>query len=174
MPLIGPAGYPPVVSRRVNRAAGQLPASFTAVRIFDAGLEAHGVIAVGQIATGVIAIGQFATGVIAIGQVARGVIALGQLAVGIAGAGQIGAGVLYGAGMVGIGAFAGGFIPLGPFGRLRVLRLLRGEEGWAERVRPALGLIVVWAAAAALIWFGALGPLGDALFARGGILYVPR
>lgn len=90
---------------------------------FDAGAEAHGFIAFGQVATGFLAVGQMATGVIAIGQLARGVIAIGQLGVGFIGWGQAGAGVFHAAGMVGIGGRRGigGVVQLVPtIGRPRV------------------------------------------------------
>lgn len=144
------------------------------MRLFDAGLEATGVIAVGQIATGVVAVGQLATGVIAVGQVARGVIAVGQLSLGVAAAGQIGAGILYGAGMVGIGAFGGGLIPLAPWGRVSLrsgLGRLRGAN--ALRTRPSLHLLAVWAVAVGMVALAALVPLWESLFDRGGLFYVP-
>src|SRR4026207_137138 len=101
------------------RAPSSSPATFWPVRLFDIGQEATGVVAVGQIATGVIAIGQLATGVVAIGQISRGVVAFGQCSVGIVGAGQLGVGLVYGAGMLGFGTFAGGLIPIPLLGHLR-------------------------------------------------------
>ena len=85
------------------------------MRLFDAGQEAHGFIAVGQIATGVIAVGQLATGVVAIGQVARGVVAIGQGAIGIFTLGMGSAGLCFAVGMVGVGGLGAGLVlPLIP------------------------------------------------------------
>lgn len=81
---------------------------------FDAGQEAHGIIAVGQHATGVIAIGQVAHGVIAIGQAAFGVIAIGQLSFSFWGVGMLAFGV-FGAGGFGVGGRGkGAVLPLVP------------------------------------------------------------
>lgn len=93
------------------------------MKIFDAGAQAEGFIAVGQMATGFIAIGQMATGVIAIGQMARGVIAIGQLGIGFIGWGQAGVGIFHAAGMLGVGGRRGigGILQLVPtIGRPRV------------------------------------------------------
>ncbi len=139
------------------------------------GVEAHGVIAIGQMATGVVAIGQLATGVIAIGQVARGVVAFGQLAMGVVAAGQLGIGVAYGAGMLGVGGLAGGLFPVGllgtiPFtdaikGRWRAVTLQTTRQAWGWPALAVLGLIV---------WLAAFGPLWSALFDTGGVLHHRR
>jgi hypothetical protein len=124
------------------------------MKIFDAGGEARGFIAVGQQATGFFALGQMATGVIAIGQLARGVIAIGQLGVGLIGWGQGGVGIFHAAGMLGIGGRRGigGIVQLVPtLGRTRVppqatsLPLVSaGTPGWLEldlaRDQAGLGL----------------------------------
>lgn len=122
------------------------------MKIFDAGAEAHGFIAVGQIATGFIAIGQMATGVIAIGQLARGVIAIGQLGFGFIGWGQAGVGLFHAVGMVGIGGRRGigGVVQLVPtLGRPRVPpeatslpAVSAGAQGWVplDLARDQLGL----------------------------------
>lgn len=112
------------------------------MKFFDAGAEAQGFIAVGQIATGVIAIGQMATGVIAIGQLARGVVAVGQLGFGFIGWGQAGVGLFHAAGMVGVGGRRGigGVLQLVPtIGRPRVPPVTTilpsvsaGAPGWLE------------------------------------------
>ncbi|MEZ4293999.1 MAG: hypothetical protein R3B70_03405 [Polyangiaceae bacterium] len=112
------------------------------MKVFDAGGEAHGFIAVGQLATGFIAIGQMATGVIAIGQMARGVIAIGQLGIGFIGWGQAGVGIFHAAGMVGVGGRRGigGVVQLVPtIGRPRLppesthLQMVQaGAHGWVE------------------------------------------
>ncbi len=82
---------------------------------FDAGQEAHGVIAIGQVATGYVAIGQMATGVIAVGQLARGVFVVGQLAVGCCGVGMVGLGVFWMAALMGLGGRGKGIVlPLVP------------------------------------------------------------
>lgn len=73
------------------------------MKIFDAGQEANGFIAIGQVATGVIAIGQLATGVIAVGQVARGGICVGQGAIGLVTVGMGSVGIFHSTGMVGLG-----------------------------------------------------------------------
>jgi len=125
------------------------------VRFFDFGQEATGVIAIGQIATGVVAIGQFATGVIAIGQVSRGLIAVGQLSVGLAAAGQLGVGIVYGAGMLGLGTFARGLVPISFLGPVRPWK------------------IIVMIGVFAIVAFAALIPLWRALFGLNGIFYVP-
>ena len=122
------------------------------MKLFDAGGQAEGFIAVGQMATGVIAIGQMATGVIAIGQMARGVIAIGQLGIGFIGWGQGGVGIFHAAGMIGIGGRRGigGVIQLVPsLGRPRnppqpttPQMVSAGASGWLELdlVRDQLGL----------------------------------
>lgn len=122
------------------------------MEIFDAGDNAKGFIAVGQMATGVIAIGQMATGVIAIGQLARGVFAIGQMAVGFVGWGQGGVGIFHAAGMIGIGGRRGigGVVQVVPsLGRARVppqatsaQMVNAGAPGWLELelARDELGL----------------------------------
>jgi hypothetical protein len=82
------------------------------MKVFDAGQQAVGVIAIGQFATGVIAIGQVATGVVAIGQVARGFVAVGQLAVGVWSLGMGSLGAVSTIGMLGIGGRARGLLAL--------------------------------------------------------------
>ncbi len=143
-----------------------------AVRFFDFGQEATGVIAIGQIATGVLAIGQFATGVVAIGQVSRGVIALGQVSVGVAAAGQIGLGMAYGTGMLGFGTFAGGLIPVPLVGHLRLTDLIH------LRLRPVLVKLTSWRVVLlvgidVLVTVAALLPLWRELFGADGIFGVP-
>lgn len=150
-----------------------LVTTFRCVKFFDAGQEAVGVIAIGQIATGVIAFGQFATGVVAIGQVARGVVALGQVAFGVMAAGQIGAGIFYGTGMIGIGAFAGGLIPLPLLKAMTLTDLIHGRWKLGQS-RLRLIPTILFLGTTVLITMGALIPLWEALFAQGGILYVPR
>jgi hypothetical protein len=142
------------------------------VRFFDFGQEATGVIAIGQLATGVLAIGQFATGVIAIGQLSRGVIAVGQMSIGIAAAGQLGVGIVYGAGMLGFGTFAGGLIPVPLLGHLRFTDLihLRLRPAWTQ---PTPWKIVLLIAIVAVVAGVALIPLWQELFGVDGIFYVP-
>jgi hypothetical protein len=142
------------------------------VKWFAFGQEATGVIAIGQLATGVIAIGQVATGVIAIGQGARGVVAVGQLAIGAVATGQIGVGVLYGAGMLGLGTFAGGLIPVPLMGTLGLddvlhLRFRRRQRG----PRIGAGRLAYIAAVLALVTWAVMLPLWGALFDVGGIFY---
>lgn len=122
------------------------------MKIFDAGGEARGFIAIGQMATGFLAIGQMATGVIAIGQLARGVIAIGQLGVGFIGWGQGGVGIFHAAGMLGVGGRRGigGVLQLVPtIGRPRtpppatsLQSVSAGAPGWVELdlARDAHGL----------------------------------
>ena len=105
-------------------------------RIFDAGQDAYGFIAVGQHATGFVAIGQDALGVVAIGQLARGVIAIGQASFGIVSIGMVSGGLL---GAVAIGGVAGrkgaGFVLelLPKLTRQRVLpRALSAQEVWTS------------------------------------------
>lgn len=142
------------------------------MRFFDFGQEATGVIAIGQIATGVLAIGQFATGVIAIGQLSRGVIAVGQMSIGVVAAGQLGVGMVYGAGMLGFGTFAGGLIPVPLFGLLRFTDLihLRLRVG---RVQPTAWRIILMIGIDAIVTIAVLIPLWSALFGVEGIFYVP-
>lgn len=144
------------------------------VKLFDVGQEAHGVMAIGQAATGVVAFGQVATGVIAIGQLARGVVAVGQMAIGVVAIGQVGVGIVYGAGMFGVGAAAGGILPLGVIGRLGLGDLRRAKFAGFER-RSRLGPLsaLVMLALVALVWAASLGPLQRELFEIGGILHVP-
>lgn len=142
------------------------------MRVFDFGQEATGVIAIGQIATGVIAIGQLATGVIAIGQISRGVIALGQFSVGVVGAGQLGVGLVYGAGMLGFGTFAGGLVPIPLLGHLRFTDLVHGRFR-ADRIQPTPWRILLLAALIAVVALAALIPLWQGLFGAAGVLDIP-
>jgi hypothetical protein len=141
------------------------------VKLFSVGLEAHGVIAIGQQATGVVALGQLATGVLAVGQIARGVIAIGQVAVGLVAIGQVGVGVLYGGGMLSVGGFAGGRVPGGILGRLRLGDLRRFRFASAER-RIGVGplSVVSLMAVTAIVSMASLIPLWDELFGIGGVL----
>ena len=161
-----------VTDSRPARDSGDQTTTFWGVRFFDFGQEATGVIAIGQIATGVLAIGQFATGVIAIGQISRGVIALGQVSVGIAAAGQLGFGMVYGTGMLGLGTFAGGLIPVPLLGHVRLTDLLH------LRFRPKLVKLAPWRVVLlvgidVLVTVAALLPLWQALFGVDGIFEVP-
>jgi hypothetical protein len=74
-------------------------------RIFDAGQNAYGVIAIGQFATGFLAIGQVATGVIAVGQVARGCFAVGMGSFGIVSIGMGSIGLLNSFALGGVGGY---------------------------------------------------------------------
>jgi hypothetical protein len=142
------------------------------VKLFDFGVEANGVFAVGQIATGVVAIGQLATGVIAIGQVARGVFAVGQLAIGLVAAGQLGVGLGYGAGMLGAGGIAGGLIPLGAWARWPFRDAMSFDVRAIQRSNwNVIGSAVLLLIVAAAVWFAALAPLERALFDVGGTLH---
>jgi hypothetical protein len=128
------------------------------VKVFDAGVEASGIIAVGQFASGVVAFGQVATGVIAVGQLARGIFAFGQLAVGVVAIGQLGVGLAYGAGQLGFGLLAGGMVPVGLMGRLPLRSLRRGR--WElERSELSAWKLIVLLAVAALVAVVAFGPL---------------
>jgi hypothetical protein len=127
------------------------------VRWIDAGVEPVGVIAIGVNATGVIAIGQLATGVIAIGQLARGGIAIGQLSLGIVAIGQLVIGVVYGAGMVGVAAFAGPWLVWGILGRVsfRQVRHRTGGpvvEQWASISGPGGALRLATLVATVTMW----------------------
>jgi hypothetical protein len=142
------------------------------VRFFDFGQEATGVVAIGQIATGVIAIGQFATGVIAVGQLSRGVIAVGQMSVGVAAAGQLGVGIVYGAGMLGFGTFAGGLIPVPLLGHLRFTDLIHLRFR-PQRMRPTPWKIILLIGIVAIVAVFVVIPLWRELFGVGGVFYVP-
>lgn len=143
------------------------------MRFFDFGQEATGVIAIGQLATGVLAIGQFATGVIAIGQLSRGVIAVGQMSIGVVATGQVGVGNVYGAGMLGLGTFAGGLIPIPLLGHLRFTDLthLRFRPAW---VQPTPLKIILMMGVIAVVALAVLIPLWRELFGVDGIFYVPE
>ncbi len=80
------------------------------MKFFDVGIEAHGVIAIGQFATGIIAIGQVAVGVVALGQLSRGVFVVGQLAAGVATLGQVTIGIARAIGMIAVGGRASGLL----------------------------------------------------------------
>jgi len=142
------------------------------VRIIDVGQEATGVIAIGQIATGVLAIGQLAIGVIAIGQVSRGVVAVGQGAVGVVAAGQLAVGALYGAGMVGLGAFAGGLVPVPLVGQLRFADIIRLHLR-AEKIRLTHWRVLLLIGLIAIVVAFSLVPLGSALWGATGIFEAP-
>lgn len=130
------------------------------MKVFDAGLEAHGVIALGQFATGVFAFGQIATGVVAVGQLARGVITVGQISIGVFAVGQLAVGLAYGAGMVSIGSITGGLISVPAFARWP-LRDALGDRHEFDVVPRHPGRILLFAALALLVAFVALSPMGD-------------
>lgn len=131
------------------------------MKLFAAGTEAVGVVAIGQSATGIVAIGQLATGVVAIGQLARGVVVVGQLGLGIVAVGQLAVGVLWAGGMVGVAATSGPGLVGGLFGRLYLRRLFRRRPGPAFPAdRPGGRRIVVagvLAVALAALWWAAAG-----------------
>jgi hypothetical protein len=131
------------------------------MKLFAAGTEAVGVVAVGQSATGIIAVGQLATGVVAVGQLARGVIVVGQLGLGIVAVGQLAVGVLWAGGMVGVAATSGPGLIGGLFGRLYLRRLFRRGAGPAfPSDRPGRNRILVagvLTAALAGLWWAAAG-----------------
>ena len=137
------------------------------VKWFSVGVEAEGVIAIGQVATGVIAIGQIATGVVAVGQLARGGLVVGQLAIGVVTLGQLSLGVAKAAGMVGIGGRAS-------FGL--ILPLLPGRAAPFPSPQPPIS---VWRLAVFValfvLWFLAAGvPVWQEVFAPGGVFDRPR
>lgn len=121
---------------------------------FDVGLEAHGIIAVGQFATGIFAFGQVATGVVAVGQLARGLIAIGQVGIGVVAFGQLALALGYSAGMVSVGSVSGGLLPVPAIGRWPFSALLQGRNEFVAVPRNlprtllliVLGLVVVLAA----------------------------
>jgi ABC-type transport system involved in cytochrome c biogenesis permease subunit len=129
------------------------------VKIFDAGLEAHGFIAVGQFATGVIAFGQVATGVVAVGQLARGVFTFGQVSIGVFAVGQVAIGVAYAAGMLGFGSLTGGLLAIPAFGRLPLRSLLAGDPSvqWGTR---HVGRFLYFVVLSVLVGWIALFPVG--------------
>lgn len=137
------------------------------MKYFDVGVEAYGWIAIGQRATGFIAIGQLALGVVAIGQLARGLITFGQVCVGGVAIGQVGLGFAYGAGMIGIGGTAGGWIPLAAFGRIPLRQVVSGRMtditvSWDVRPWKVVVMAVVSVVALAV----AVIPLWDQVLSR--------
>lgn len=105
------------------------------MKYFDVGVEAYGWIAIGQRATGFIAIG------------------------------QAGLGVAYGAGMIGIGGTAGGWIPLAAFGRIPLRQVVSGRMTditvwWDVRPWKVVVMAVVSVVALAVI------PLWDQVLSR--------
>jgi hypothetical protein len=154
------------------RPATHMPVS-PAVRWFDAGQFAEGVIAIGQGARGVIAIGQGASGVIAVGQLSRGFIAVGQLALGVLAFGQLAVGLVWAGGMVSVSALRGpSLLGLGALGSWswRDLRRLRFRAIERRAARPKPWQIVVLLALAALVWFVGLQPVIHDLVKTDGIL----
>ena len=142
------------------------------MKVFDVGQEATGVIAIGQFATGVLAIGQLAIGVIAIGQVSRGVVAVGQGAVGVVAVGQLAVGAIYGAGMVGLGALAGGLVPVPLLGQLRFADVIRLQFK-GERLRLTVWRGFLLMGLIAVVISVSLIPVGSALWGPNGIFEVP-
>lgn len=132
------------------------------MKLFDAGLEAHGFIALGQFATGVFAFGQIATGVVAVGQLARGVITIGQISIGVFAIGQLAFGLAYSAGMVSIGSITGGLMTVPAFARLRWRDAL-GDRDEFEVVPRHPGRILLLIALALLVAVVALAPIRDFL-----------
>ncbi|CAN5680425.1 hypothetical protein BH18ACT6_BH18ACT6_22690 [soil metagenome] len=126
------------------------------MKLFDAGLEAHGVIAVGQFATGILAFGQIATGVIAVGQLARGVIAIGQVGVGVVAFGQVALGLGYSAGMVSIGSVTGGLVSFPAVGRLPFVALLQRRNQFAAVPRNLPRTLLLLVLAAVVVWVALL------------------
>lgn len=158
------------------------------MRWFDVGVEAKGVIAIGQHATGVIAIGQVALGVVAVGQLARGVVVVGQLGAGLVTIGQLSLGVAWNAGMVGVGGTSPGWLVLRLLPRWRTVddsphvvlgdgTVLSGAgHGRRRRLPPGrllLGSIGV--AVLALVWWLVAGQeIAEALLGPGGVLRPER
>jgi hypothetical protein len=140
------------------------------MKVFDAGLEAYGIIAIGQFATGVFAFGQVATGVIAIGQLARGVVTVGQVSIGIVSVGQLAIGL--GAGMVGLGSVTGGLLAIPVLGYLPLGKALQGRFEFSAIHRGAGRALYLLAMAALVIWV-ALWPLAEAL-GSGSVADAPR
>ncbi|HJU81371.1 MAG TPA: hypothetical protein VJ796_06445 [Acidimicrobiia bacterium] len=130
------------------------------MKVFDAGLEAHGFIAVGQFATGVFAFGQIATGVVAVGQLARGLITFGQISIGVLAVGQLAIGLAYSAGMVSIGSITGGLMAVPAFARWP-LRAALGDRAEFDVVPRHPGRILLFAALALLVLLIALAPMRD-------------
>ncbi len=123
------------------------------MKFFDVGVEAHGVIAIGQLATGVFAFGQMALGVVAIGQLSRGIIAVGQLSLGFGALGQLAVSPAFAAGMVGVGGLQSkALLPI----RLRP----------TENVSPAVNVVqlILYAAVIVLIGLAVLEPLWEQVF----------
>lgn len=125
------------------------------MKFFDVGIEAHGVIAIGQFATGIIAIGQVAVGIVAVGQLSRGVFVVGQLAAGVATLGQVTIGIVRAVGMIAVGGRAGGL--------MKVSVAPRPGDPPGVIVGRLFGMFVVTAIVAALV----LLPLLDAV--RGAV-----
>lgn len=144
------------------------------MRLFEAGVEPVGVIAVGVAPRGVLAIGPLATGAIAIGQLARGFVAIGQLAIGVVAVGQLAAGMWWASGQLALAPLGGpAMLQIAPFGKLYPGRWKRGEEDWRIPSRPegwrlVLSLVFV-AGLAVLVWFVAVLPARDALTGPGGV-----
>jgi hypothetical protein len=130
------------------------------MKVFDAGLEAHGLIALGQFATGVFAFGQVATGVVAVGQLARGLITVGQISVGVVALGQLAIGLGYSAGMVSVGSITGGLLAVPAFARGRIRDALENRRQLAV-VPLHPGRILLFVAMALLVAFVSLAPIGD-------------
>ena len=107
------------------------------MRWFAFGTSPVGVVAIGANATGVLAFGQLATGVVAIGQLSRGVVTVGQLSLGVFAIGQLAVGVVWATGQLGVAAFGGAGLVLGPLGRLSMMRLLGRESGRVLHPGPA-------------------------------------
>lgn len=142
--------------------ASPRPLRSEAMKVFDAGLEAHGFIALGQFATGVFAFGQIATGVVAVGQLARGVITIGQISLGVFAIGQLAVGLAYSAGMVSVGSITGGLITVPALARWR-LRDALGDRDEFEIVPRHPRRILLLIALALLVAFVALAPIRDLL-----------
>lgn len=148
------------------------------MRWFDVGVEAEGVIAIGQRATGVIAIGQVALGVVAIGQLARGFLVVGQLGIGLVTLGQLSAGVVWSAGMVGVGGTSPGWLVLPLYPLPKAVRNSRYAILASGGVRPPPGralLGVIGVAVLALVWWFVAGQaVFEALLGAGGVFNPER
>jgi hypothetical protein len=95
--------------------------------------------------------------------------------VGVIAIGQMGVGALYGTGMLGVGLWAGGIVPVPLLGLLHLGDVRRGRFGAVTR-RESIGgwriVIFILAVTAVALW--AIIPLTQALWGEGGVFFQRR
>ena len=95
------------------------------------------------------------------------------MSLGVVAAGQLALGIMYGTGMLGLGAFAGGLIPISLFGRMSLPDLVH-LRFHLDRSRPSPWRWFLVTGVTAVVAVFALIPLWEALFVANGVFHPPQ